>query len=157
MSLYRVSESNQRGASISSGNTYYDARTRPWFKVAVSYNRAHWYPVYRYVINDSHGAYDAVGIGMSAPLYSGAGEFVGVMTADVALVQLSPRGEPSGWLVAKAICLTGSSTHCLTAPPSPWPTCSRNVSSMRRPVTCFSTPFFSVGESLWLASSWRLF
>ena len=89
MSLYRVSDLNQRGALISSGNTYFDARTRPWFKVAVGYNSARWYPVYRYVINDSQGAYDAVGIGMSAPLYNPQGLFVGVATADVALVQLS--------------------------------------------------------------------
>lgn len=89
MTLYRVNERHQRGALISSGNTYFDARTRPWFKVAMGYNRAHWYPVYRYVINDSQGAYDAVGIGISAPLYNPAGHFVGVLTADVALVQLS--------------------------------------------------------------------
>lgn len=89
MSLYRVNAGNQRGALISHGNSYFDARTRPWFKAAVGYNSPRWYPAYRYVIDDAQGAYDAMGIGMAAPLYDGAGGFVGVVTADVALVQLS--------------------------------------------------------------------
>ncbi len=89
MSLYRVNADNLRGPLISHGNSHFDARIRPWFKAAVGYNSARWYPAYRYVIEDTQGAYDAMGIGMSAPLYNGAGDFVGVVTADVALVQLS--------------------------------------------------------------------
>ncbi len=89
MSLYRVNAGNQQGPLISHGNAFFDARIRPWFKAAVGYNSARWYPAYRYAIADSGGAYDAMGIGMAAPLYNGAGDFVGVVTADVALVQLS--------------------------------------------------------------------
>lgn len=89
MSLYRVNADNQRGPFISYGNTFFDARTRPWFKEAVGNNSARWYPTYRYAIADSGGAYDAMGIGMSAPLYNETGDFLGVTTADVALVQLN--------------------------------------------------------------------
>jgi len=89
MSLYNVNANNQRGSIISKGNLHFDARTRPWFKAAQGYNRARWYPAYRYAIADPNGAYDALGIGMAAPLYDGKGDFVGVVTADVALVQLS--------------------------------------------------------------------
>lgn len=89
MSLYRVEEGVKRGPLVSRGNAYFDARTRPWFKAAVANDKAAWYPVYQYRIDDSAGYYDAMGIGMSAPLYNGADEFIGVVTADVALVQLS--------------------------------------------------------------------
>ena len=89
MSLYRVNANNQRGDLNSVGNAHFDARTRPWFRAAVGYNSARWYPAYRYAIDDPEGAFDAMGIGMSAPLYNAAGDFVGVVTADVALVQLS--------------------------------------------------------------------
>lgn len=89
MSLYRVNAGNQRGPLMSRGNSHFDARTRPWFKAALGYNSARWYPAYRYAIADPNGAYDALGIGMAAPLYDGTGNFVGVVTADVALVQLS--------------------------------------------------------------------
>lgn len=89
MSLYRINAGNQRGPLMSRGNSHFDARTRPWFKAALGYNSARWYPAYRYSIADPNGAYDALGIGMAAPLYDGTGSFVGVVTADVALVQLS--------------------------------------------------------------------
>lgn len=89
MSLYRVNAGDKRGDLLSQGNAYFDARTRPWFKAAVGYNNPRWYSAYRYAIADPEGAYDAMGIGMSAPLYDRTGEFVGVVTADVALVQLS--------------------------------------------------------------------
>ena len=89
MALYRVDAGNRRGALVSRGNAYFDARTRPWFKSALKNDKAGWYPVYQYQIADPAGYYDAMGIGMAAPLYNGADEFVGVVTADVALVQLS--------------------------------------------------------------------
>ncbi len=89
MSTYRVNAGNQQGPLMSRGDSIFDSRTRPWFKTAVGYNSARWYSAYRYMVPDSQGAYDAMGIGMSAPLYDRAGDFVGVMTADVALVQLS--------------------------------------------------------------------
>ena len=89
MSAYQVDAQNQRGPLIARGDSPFDPRKRGWFKAAVGYNSARWYPAYRYVSPDPHGLYDAMGIGMSAPLYNHAGDFVGVMTADVALMQLS--------------------------------------------------------------------
>ncbi len=89
MNLYRVDDANRRSTLISVGNTYFDARTRPWFKAAAAAEGVLWYPAYRYVIHDSHGIYDAMGIGMAAPLYDAQRRFLGVVTADVALSQLS--------------------------------------------------------------------
>lgn len=89
MSAYQVDALNQRTSLIARADAPFDPRNRGWFKAAVGYNTARWYPAYRYVTPDPHGVYDAMGIGMSAPLYDRAGAFVGVMTADVALVQLS--------------------------------------------------------------------
>jgi signal transduction histidine kinase/sensor domain CHASE-containing protein/ActR/RegA family two-component response regulator len=88
MHIYRVDDAARRATLVSKANSDFDARTRPWFKAAINAGRMAWYPVYRYVINDAEGAYDTLGIGMSAPLYDPKGEFIGVTTADVALSQL---------------------------------------------------------------------
>ncbi|WP_412851584.1 diguanylate cyclase [Ectothiorhodospira shaposhnikovii] len=89
MSLYRVDERNRPGQLIDAGNDNYDARLRPWFVTAQMMGRMSWYPVYRYAINDPADDYSAMGLGMSAPLYGADDQFVGVITADVSIVQLS--------------------------------------------------------------------
>lgn len=89
MGLYRVSSDDRRGEFMAWGNPHFDARTRPWFRAALGYEGVRWYPAYRYAINDPKGAYDAMGVGMASPLYDAAGRFIGVVTADVALTQLS--------------------------------------------------------------------
>lgn len=89
MYLYRADDANRRGSLIAPGTDYFDARTRPWFKAAQAAGTLTWYPAYRYVIKDPAGAYDAMGIGMAGPLHDASGGFLGVITADVALVQLS--------------------------------------------------------------------
>ncbi len=89
MHIYRADDAARRTTLVSRGNTDFDARSRPWFRSAVAKGGLAWYPAYRYVINDAEGAYDTLGIGMSAPLYGPQGEFLGVTTADVALSQLS--------------------------------------------------------------------
>ena len=88
MHIYRVDDAARPTSLVSRANSDFDARTRPWFKAAVSSGRMAWYPTYRYVINDADGAYDTLGIGMSAPMYDAKGEFVGGTAADVALSQL---------------------------------------------------------------------
>ncbi|MDD2610968.1 MAG: diguanylate cyclase [Giesbergeria sp.] len=88
MSIYRITDHQQRGALIGRANPYFDARTRPWFQSAIHGADFHWYPAYRYAIQDPQGAYEAMGIGMAAPLHNAQGQFAGVLTADVALVQL---------------------------------------------------------------------
>ena len=88
MHIYRVDDAARRTTLVSKANSDFDARTRPWFKAAIKAGRMSWYPAYRYVINDAEGAYDTLGIGMSAPLYDPKGEFIGVTAADVALSQL---------------------------------------------------------------------
>lgn len=88
MRLFRVDDVNRPAGLISVGTSRYDARERPWFQAAVAANSLKWYSPYRYAVNDTEGRYDALGIGMSAPLYDSEQRFIGVMTADVALSQL---------------------------------------------------------------------
>jgi len=89
MNIYRADDASRPSTLLAVGNAYFDARTRPWFKVAVAADSIKWYPAYRYVIQDGPGVYDAMGMGMSAPLYDANHRFIGVVTADVALSQLS--------------------------------------------------------------------
>ena len=86
--IYRVDDAHLRGELLSRGNQHFDTRTRPWFKEAVAANGPGWYSAYRYAIDDDAGNYDAMGIGMSAPLVDQQQRFIGVVTADVALSQL---------------------------------------------------------------------
>lgn len=86
--IYSVDDAHRRGEVLSRGNLHFDTRTRPWFKAAVAAQGPSWYPAYRYAINDEAGAYDAMGIGMAAPLLDPQQRFIGVVTADVALSQL---------------------------------------------------------------------
>ncbi|TWH64852.1 diguanylate cyclase (GGDEF)-like protein [Azomonas agilis] len=88
MRIYRVDDANRRGSLVSEGSSF-DARTRPWFHTAMKVGSMGWYPVYQYAINDIDSAYATLGMGMSAPLYNDQGDFLGVMTADLALSQLS--------------------------------------------------------------------
>jgi signal transduction histidine kinase len=48
-----------------------------------------WYAPYRYRIEDVQGAYVAMGMGVSAPVFGDDGAMVGVATADLALSQVS--------------------------------------------------------------------
>ncbi|MCG5511337.1 sensor domain-containing diguanylate cyclase [Ectothiorhodospira lacustris] len=89
MSLYRVDKRNLPGELIDAGNDHYDARLRPWFMTAQTMGRMSWYPAYRYAINDPAGDYSAMGLGISAPLYGADEQFVGVISADLSIVQLS--------------------------------------------------------------------
>jgi len=89
MQIYRVDDAARRTSLVGNGNDEFDARTRPWFIAARDSGHMAWYAPYHYAINDPQGAYDTMGIGMSAPLYDPAGRFIGVTTADVALSQLS--------------------------------------------------------------------
>jgi len=89
MHIYRVDDAARPTSLVGRSNGQFDARTRPWFEAARQSGHMAWYPAYRYAINDTQGAYDTMGIGMSAPLRDAAGRFVGVTTADVALSQLS--------------------------------------------------------------------
>ena len=89
MHIYRADDAARQTSLVSRSSGEFDARTRPWYRAAQKSDRMAWYPPYRYVVNDQQGAYDTMGIGMSAPLYDGDGRFLGITTADVALSQLS--------------------------------------------------------------------
>lgn len=87
--IFALDAADRRAGLISQGNPNFDARARPWFITAREAGGPRWYGPYQYKIDDDKGAYDAAGMGMSAPLYDGAGRFLGVVTADLALSQLS--------------------------------------------------------------------
>lgn len=87
--IQRVDDDYRSSPLAFTGNRHFDVRDRPWFRAAVTANAICWYPAYRYTIQDAEGVYDAMGIGMSVPLYDQGRRFVGVLAADVALSQLS--------------------------------------------------------------------
>lgn len=89
MEIFAVDGSNLSGRLMSRSDINFDARTRPWFRAAIDSNVMSWYAPYRYFINDAQGAYASLGMGVSAPVMDDKGNFVGVVTADVALSQLN--------------------------------------------------------------------
>jgi len=96
--IYRVDETGQAADLLSKGEQAFDARQQPWYAATTGRHGIAWYPAYRYQINDGTTAYEAMGIGVSAPLFNPMGEFIGVITADVALSHLS---EYLGQMTAK--------------------------------------------------------
>ena len=90
LSARRADYINRLGSLVYQGKQPFDARTRPWFKAAMERGSLGWYPVYAYSLNDDEaGSYHTLGMGVSAPIYDPAGQWVGVMAVDFALSQLS--------------------------------------------------------------------
>lgn len=119
MKLYRVGDDNRRTDAVSNGNRYFDARTRPWFKVG-SADGIHWYGAYRYAIEDVAGAYDDLGFGAAAPLYTPDGRFAGVVAADLALSQLGDRLKAAtDGTAAVAFIIDGAGDLLATSTPEP--------------------------------------
>ncbi|CAM5206072.1 diguanylate cyclase OS=Castellaniella defragrans (strain DSM / CCUG 39792 / 65Phen) OX=1437824 GN=BN940_01901 PE=4 SV=1 [Castellaniella denitrificans] len=85
----RVDDDNRRSTSAGIGNPHYDARVRPWFLAALQADSLRWYPAYHYAIHDPGGLFEDMGMGMSVALRDEAGHLAGVLTADVALSQIS--------------------------------------------------------------------
>lgn len=88
---FSVDDSNTRGPRLNRGPDF-DARTRIWFRRAEEAGRTSWYPVYKYK------PYDSLGIGVSLPVNDAQGRLLGVVTGDVALVQIARylRAQPIG-------------------------------------------------------------
>ena len=87
--IHRVDDDNRLSTEVGTGNPHFDARTRPWFQAALQSDSLRWYPAYPYVIHDPGGAFDDMGMGMSVALRDADGHLTGVLTADVALSQIS--------------------------------------------------------------------
>lgn len=87
--VYRVDETGLAADLLSRSDEPFDARQQPWYAATTGRHGIAWYPAYRYQIHDGTDAYEAMGIGVSAPLFNPLGEFIGVITADVALSHLS--------------------------------------------------------------------
>ena len=85
----QVDDDNRRSTSAGTGNPHYDARARPWFQAALQAASLRWYPAYRYAVDDPDGLFEGMGMGMSVALRDEAGRLAGVLTADVALSQIS--------------------------------------------------------------------
>jgi diguanylate cyclase (GGDEF)-like protein len=89
MNVYRVDDANRRSTRLPSGNAHFDPRVRPWYQMAVEAGSLHWYTAYQYAIDTVDGRYDDMGMGMAAPLYDDQHRLLGVLTADVALTEIS--------------------------------------------------------------------
>lgn len=89
MRIHWVGQANEPSEAFILGNKHFDARSTRWYQQAVNNNGLHWYPVYRYSTQDSRNQYDGLGIGISSALHDAQNRFIGVITADVALLQLS--------------------------------------------------------------------
>lgn len=87
--VYRVDATGLAADLLSQSDEPFDARQQPWYAATTGRHGIAWYPAYRYQIHDGTDAYEAMGIGVSAPLFNPIGEFIGVITADVALSHLS--------------------------------------------------------------------
>jgi len=61
----------------------FDPRKRPWYQTAMKAGKPVWYPIYKYA------SFDSLGVGIANPVYDETGSLRGVLTADVALVQIS--------------------------------------------------------------------
>lgn len=88
MEVYRVDLDDRPAQRLSRSDIGFDPRQRPWYASAVTRGRMAWYAPYRYRIHDAQGAYEATGMGVSAPVHASDGTLAGVITADVALSQI---------------------------------------------------------------------
>lgn len=89
MRVHWANDSNRPSTAYVTGNHFFDARTTKWYQQAMEQQRLLWYPPYAYNTQDTEKQYQGLGIGISAPLYDIHNQLTGVMTADVALSQLS--------------------------------------------------------------------
>lgn len=64
-------------------HAYFDARTRPWYKDAISLKKSSWTNIYRFQPSN------VLGVSLSTPIYSKAGELRGVLDFDISLDWLS--------------------------------------------------------------------
>jgi PAS domain S-box-containing protein len=60
----------------------FNASKRPWYQAIAKAGKPVWYPVYKYF------SYDSLGVGLGIPIYTKEGTLQGVLTADIALVQI---------------------------------------------------------------------
>jgi len=118
--IYRVDDTGLAADLLFKGDQPFDARRQPWYAATTGRHGIAWYPAYRYRIHDDTDAYEAMGIGVSAPLFSPIGEFIGVITADVALSHL---GEYLAQLTAKSggIAFIAEANGALLATSTPEP------------------------------------
>lgn len=61
----------------------FDPRKRPWYQQTIQRKKRTWYDPYKYV------QYDSLGLGLGAPVHNTQGEIIGVLTSDLALIDIS--------------------------------------------------------------------
>lgn len=105
MRVHWANDNNTPSKSFERGNPSFDARTTIWYKQAIEKMSLRWYPVYRYGTGDSKNQFQELGIGMSAPLYNPDNQLIGVITADIALSQLSEFLKQVSWELGGTIFL----------------------------------------------------
>lgn len=89
MRVHWVGQDNKPSNNYVRGNQNFDARNTAWYQQAINSEGLSWYPVYRYSTNDERNLFKGLGIGISSALFDADNSFIGVISADVALLQLS--------------------------------------------------------------------
>jgi len=80
---YEVDEHGNKINLIKNTPSFFDPRKRPWYQNIIEKKEHTWYDVYKYIL------YDSLGLGFGAPVYNKKNEIVGVLAADLALVEIS--------------------------------------------------------------------
>jgi signal transduction histidine kinase len=121
-----VDEAGKPSRVIKRGDTM-DARTRNCYQQGLALGVPAWYPAYKYDI------YDSLGIGISAPIFKAKSkEIVGVVTGDVALVQISHYLHTLGGIGQHGLVFVAEENGDLIASSTPAPTFFTNDGKMRR-------------------------
>lgn len=89
MRVHWVAQANKPSKTYVRGTDYFDARDTVWYQQAINNNGMRWYPVYHYETKDERNQYLGLGMGISSAVYDKNNRFIGVISADVAMLQLS--------------------------------------------------------------------
>ena len=80
---YETDEKGNKTNLIDNTPSFFDPRKRPWYQQIRDRKQRSWYTPYKYV------RYDSLGLGLGAPVYNKQNEIIGILAADIALVEIS--------------------------------------------------------------------
>lgn len=80
---YETDEHGNKTNLIKNTPSFFDPRKRPWYQKIIETKQRVWYDAYKYIL------YDSLGLGLGAPVYNKNNEIIGVLAADLALIEIS--------------------------------------------------------------------
>lgn len=80
--MYETDEQGNK-LNIVKATPNFDPRKRPWYQQTLEKKQRGWYAPYKYV------QYDSLGLGLGAPVYNKKNEIIGILAADLALIEIS--------------------------------------------------------------------